>query len=113
MTAARDPTAHAEIVAIRRACRALDSFDLRGCELFTSCEPCPMCLGAAHWARLERVWFANTHADAAAIGFDDALLYLEMALPPDRHALPMRRLLGAEALAVFEAWREKPDKVPY
>lgn len=113
VTAARDPTAHAEIVAIRRACRALDSFDLRGCELFTSCEPCPMCLGAAHWARLDRVWFANTHADAAAIGFDDALLYRELALPPERHALPMRRLLGAEALAVFEAWREKPDKVPY
>jgi guanine deaminase len=113
VTAARDPTAHAEIVAIRRACRALDSFDLRGCELFTSCEPCPMCLGAAHWARLDRVWFANTHADAAAIGFDDPLLYRELALPPERHALPMRRLLGAEALAVFEAWREKPDKVPY
>ncbi len=113
VTAARDPTAHAEIVAIRRACRALDSFDLRGCELFTSCEPCPMCLGAAHWARLDRVWFANTHADAAAIGFDDALSYRELALPPERHALPMRRLLGAEALAVFEAWREKPDKVPY
>jgi tRNA(Arg) A34 adenosine deaminase TadA len=115
VTSANDPTAHAEIMAIRAACRALGRFDLQGCEIFTSCEPCPMCLGAIHWARLDRAWYANDRRDAAAIGFDDDLLYRELALPPEApgRSVPMRRLLGAEALEVFEAWREKPDKVPY
>jgi tRNA(Arg) A34 adenosine deaminase TadA len=113
VTTTNDPTAHAEIVAIRAACRALGRFDLRGCEIYTSCEPCPMCLGAILWARLDGVRYGNTHADAAAIGFDDEALYREIAKPIPERGLPMRRLLPAEALAVFEAWRGKPDKVPY
>lgn len=113
VTSANDPTAHAEIVAIRRACEALGRFDLQGCELYTSCEPCPMCLGAIYWARLDRVFYANDHRDAAVIGFDDARLYRELEKPPAERELPMRRLLAAEALEVFDAWREKPDKVPY
>ena len=113
VTTTNDPTAHAEVVAIRAACRALGRFDLRGCEIYASCEPCPMCLGAILWARLDRVHYANTHTDAAAIGFDDERLYREIEKPIGARGLPMRRLLAAEALEVFEAWREKPDKVPY
>ena len=113
VTSTNDPTAHAEIVAIRAACADLGRFDLRGCEIYTSCEPCPMCLGAIRWARLDRAWFANDHRDAAAIGFDDARLYAELAKPPKAREKPMRRLLAAEALAVFDDWRRKPDKVPY
>jgi guanine deaminase len=113
VTTTNDPTAHAEIVAIRAACRALGCFDLRGCEIYASCEPCPMCLGAILWARLEGVHYGNAHADAAAIGFDDERLYHEIAKPIPERELPMRRLLSAEALEVFEAWRGKPDKVPY
>ena len=113
VTSTNDPTAHAEVVAIRRACTALGRFDLRGAVLYTSCEPCPMCLAAAYWARLDAVVFGNARDDAAAIGFDDQFLYDEVAKPIEARSLPIRRLLAAEALEVFAAWAEKPDKVPY
>ncbi len=113
VTSTLDPTAHAEVVAIREACRALGTFELSGCELYTSCEPCPMCLAAIYWARLDRVYFANTRADAAAIGFDDELLYEELALPLERRRLEMKPLLREEGLAAFREWLAKPDKVAY
>ncbi|HUZ65497.1 MAG TPA: nucleoside deaminase [Acetobacteraceae bacterium] len=110
---ANDPTAHAEIVAIRRACAALGRFDLRGCTIYTSCEPCPMCLGAIYWARLDRIFYANDRQDAAAIGFDDDFLYREMPLPPAERAIPMQRLLPTEGLAAFTAWARNPARVRY
>jgi tRNA(Arg) A34 adenosine deaminase TadA len=113
VTSTNDPTAHAEVVAIRRACAALGRFDLRGAVLYTSCEPCPMCLSAAYWARLDGVVFGNARDEAAAIGFDDEWLYQEVPKPIEARSLPMRRLLAAEALEVFEAWAKKPDKVAY
>jgi len=113
VTAANDPTAHAEIVAIREACRTLDRFSLAGCTLYASSEPCPMCLGAIYWARLERVYYANSRADAARIGFDDALIYDEIAKPPERRALSMVRLDDAAARRLFDEWSAMPDKIPY
>jgi tRNA(Arg) A34 adenosine deaminase TadA len=113
VTSTNDPTAHAEVVAIRRACTALGRFDLRGAVLYTSCEPCPMCLAAAYWARVDAVVFGNARDEAAAIGFDDQWLYDEVPKAIEARSLPMRRLLGAEALEVFAAWAKKPDKVPY
>ncbi|HEX4951940.1 MAG TPA: nucleoside deaminase [Thermoanaerobaculia bacterium] len=113
VTSSNDPTAHAEMVAIREACQVLGTFELSGCELYTSCEPCPMCLAAIYWARLDRVFFANTRTDAAAIGFDDELLYEELALPLDRRRLEMKPLLREEAMAAFQEWLAKPDKVAY
>jgi tRNA(Arg) A34 adenosine deaminase TadA len=113
VTSTNDPTAHAEVVAIRAACAALGRFDLSGCEIYASCEPCPMCLSAIYWARLDRIWYANARQDAARIGFDDALIYREVALPPDRRTLPMERLLAGEASATFDAWMRKADKVRY
>ncbi len=113
VTSSNDPTAHAEIVAIRAACVALNSFSLQGCEIYASCEPCPMCLAAIYWARLERVYFANDRADAARIGFDDELVQREVAAPPGARRIPMIRLLGDEARRAFEAWEKKPDKVRY
>jgi tRNA(Arg) A34 adenosine deaminase TadA len=113
VTSTNDPTAHAEVVAIRRACTALGRFDLRGAVLYTSCEPCPMCLAAAYWARLDAVVFGNTRVEAAAIGFDDQWLYDEVPKPIEARSLPMRRLLGAEALEAFAAWADKPDKIAY
>lgn len=113
VTSTPDPTAHAEIVAIRRACTTLGTFELSDCEIYTSCEPCPMCLGAIYWARLKRVWYGNDRKDAAAIGFDDDFLYREIPLPLDRRGVPMQRLLAQEARAAFDAWVQKPDKVPY
>ncbi len=113
VTSSLDPTAHAEIVAIRAACAALGRFELRGCEIHTSCEPCPMCLSAIYWARLDRVYYANDRAGAARIGFDDALIYREVALPPEARQLPMIRLLADEGRAAFEAWERMPDRVPY
>ena len=113
VTSSHDPTAHAEVVAIREACARLGTFELRGCEIFTSCEPCPMCLSAIYWARLDRIWFANGQADAAAILFDDAWLYREVALPlPERH-LPTVQFMRDEALGVFRAWDAKVDKIRY
>jgi guanine deaminase len=113
VTATLDPTAHAEVVSIRAACTALGRFELRGCDLYTSCEPCPMCLSAALWARVDRLYYAADRADAARAGFDDDVFYQEVALPPDRRALPMIRLLPGEALAAFDAWMRNPARVPY
>jgi guanine deaminase len=113
VTADNDPTAHAEMVAIREACRALGTFQLSGCDVYTTCEPCPMCLAALYWARPERVYFGNTAEDAAAIGFDDSTIYSELRLPLERRRLPMVQLMREEAGAAFRAWSEKADKVPY
>ena len=113
VTAANDPTAHAEIVAIREACRALGSFRLSGCELYTTCEPCPMCLGAIYWARPARVYFGATAADAAAAGFDDAVIYNELKVPPGNRRIPMGQLLREDSLAIFSAWKQQEGKVPY
>lgn len=110
---ANDPTAHAEIVAIREACRALRHYQLTDCDLYATCEPCPMCLGAIYWARPARVFFALTRADAAAIGFDDALIYEEVARPAHLRRIPMSLYLREEALTVFEQWERKIDRVPY
>lgn len=113
VTSHNDPTAHAEVVAIRAACRKLSSFTLQGCEIYTSCEPCPMCLGAIYWARLDRVYYANTRSDAAAIGFDDDHIYRELDKPIDGRAIPFIRLGSDEARRIFREWLEKPDKIPY
>jgi tRNA(Arg) A34 adenosine deaminase TadA len=113
VTSSNDPTAHAEIMAIRDACRRLKTFSLEGCELYTSCEPCPMCLAAIYWARLKRVYFGNTRKDAARVGFDDDLLYREVARPVARRSLPMKQVLRGEALTAFTEWQQKSDKVPY
>jgi guanine deaminase len=113
VTSALDPTAHAEVVAIRQACRQLGTFQLRDCEIFTSCEPCPMCLGAIYWTRLARVCFANSAADASLIGFDDSLIYAQIAQPYARRRVPMIQMMRTEALAAFRAWQEQPDKISY
>lgn len=108
-----DPTAHAEVSAIRAAARELGTFDLSGCEIFTSCEPCPMCLGAIYWAHLDRIYYGNTKHDAAAIGFDDAFIYEELELKPEDRKLPSEHLLGDEAIKAFQDWERKDDKVCY
>ena len=113
VTATNDPTAHAEIVAIRAACQKLDVFDLEGCEIFTSCEPCPMCLGAIYWARLSRIYFASDAADASQAGFDDSLIYREIAQPYSQRKVPMIQTMRDEALAAFRAWQEKSNKIEY
>jgi tRNA(Arg) A34 adenosine deaminase TadA len=113
VTATYDPTAHAEVTAIRAACRALGTFVLDGCELYTSCEPCPMCLAASYWARLDVVYYGCSAADAAQAGFDDAFLYAEFHKDPQFRALPVRQMLPEEARASFEAWKASPIKVPY
>jgi len=113
VTSSNDPTAHAEIVAIREACRALGRFHLNGCEIYTSCEPCPMCLGAIYWARLERVFFGGTRADAAQSGFSDVMIYEELASPLGERGVPMEQLLREEALRAFEEWRQKEDRIDY
>ena len=108
-----DPTAHAEVTAIRDACRALQRFELRGCVLYTSCEPCPMCLSAIYWARLDRVYFASTRKDAAAIGFDDDFIYQQIPLELTARSLPMVQLPTSSAADLFAEWAAKPDKIPY
>jgi tRNA(Arg) A34 adenosine deaminase TadA len=113
VTSANDPTAHAEVVAIRRACQAIGSFSLRGATLYASCEPCPMCLAAAYWARVSRIVFANTREEAAAIGFDDQLLYDEIPKPIGQRLIPTEHRPGAEAGAVFKDWLQKADKIAY
>ena len=113
VTSANDPTAHAEIVAIRAACQRLKTFQLEDCELYTSCEPCPMCLSAIYWARLRSVFYGNTRKEAAKIDFDDDFIYREVALPIGKRTLKMKQLLHEEALAAFAEWQRKTDKVLY
>lgn len=113
VTSTNDPTAHAEITAIRAACRQLGTFQLTDCELYTSCEPCPMCLSAIYWARIPTVYYANTRADAAAIGFDDDFIYRQIPLPPGQRTVKMQPLLREAAQATFQAWSVKADKVRY
>lgn len=113
VTSTNDPTAHAEVVALRAACKKLKRFHLEDCELYTSCEPCPMCLGALYWARIRCVYYANSRKDAAQIQFDDALIYREIKLPLSRRRIPMRQMLRDEAQQVFRLWAEKADKVNY
>jgi tRNA(Arg) A34 adenosine deaminase TadA len=113
VTSTNDPTAHAEVTAIRDACQKLKTFQLDDCELYTSCEPCPMCLAAIYWARFKKVYYANTRKDAARIQFDDDLIYREVACPISRRQIPMKQLLRPEALKVFTEWQTKSDKVKY
>lgn len=113
VTSTNDPTAHAEVVAIRAACQALGAFQLSGCEIYTTCEPCPMCLGAIYWARPERVFCGATARDAAEAGFDDALIYQEAAKPWADRTIPMFSLMREEALRAFDEWRANPGKTPY
>jgi tRNA(Arg) A34 adenosine deaminase TadA len=113
VTSSNDPTAHAEVSAIRAACSKLGTFSLAGCDIYTSCEPCPMCLSAIYWARLDRIFFANSREDAAAIGFDDALIYDEVPKSIDQRIIPTVKLDLPEAEAVFAEWQAKPDKVQY
>jgi guanine deaminase len=113
VTSTNDPTAHAEVVAIRDACRNLGSFQLDGCVIYTSCEPCPMCLGAIYWARPERIVYACTRQDAAAIDFDDAFLYKELVAPMSKRRIPILPLLREEGLVVFREWKTKTDKKSY
>lgn len=113
VTSTNDPTAHAEVVAVREACRNLNSFQLDGCVIYTSCEPCPMCLGAIYWARPAGLFIAATRSDAAAAGFDDDLFYAELERPNDERQLSMKSLLREESQAVFRRWVEKPNKVEY
>lgn len=113
VTLDNDPSAHAEVVAIRDACRKLGNFELSGCELYTSCEPCPMCFGAIHWARLERVWFAASESDAAGAGFDDESIHYELCAPSEKRHMPAERLTVEGAMAPFEAWSAKGDKTLY
>lgn len=113
VTSSNDPTAHAEVVAIRRACASLGHFELTGCEIYATCEPCPMCLGAIYWARPARIYYGCTAQDAAGIGFDDSFIYEELRLPPHGRRIPLVPLLRDEALAAFRAWNEKADKKRY
>ena len=113
VTSSLDPSAHAEIVAIRGACQAVRSFQLLGCELYTTCEPCPMCMGAIYWARLAKVYYANTREDAARIGFDDSFIYDQLALPVESRRIPMIQIMHAQALAAFRAWEKSPTKIQY
>jgi guanine deaminase len=113
VTATNDPTAHGEIVAIRNACTTLASYQLTGCHIYTSCEPCPMCLAAIYWARCEAIFYGNCAADAAAAGFDDAFLYEEMKLPLDQRKIPTVNLLPEQAISSFEAWREHAGRIDY
>jgi guanine deaminase len=113
VTATNDPTAHAEVVAIREACKKLGTFELKNCDLYTSCEPCPMCLGAIYWARPRQVYFGNTAADAANAGFDDSFIYQEIARPHAQRKIPMSQMMEEEALEAFRAWSAKADKVRY
>lgn len=113
VTSKNDPTAHAEVTAIRNACEKLGTYLLEGCEIYSSCEPCPMCLASIYWARLDALYFANTRQDAAAIGFDDEFLYLEIPKALSERKIPTKVIQLDEARAVFEEWRAKPDKVMY
>ncbi|HZX74401.1 MAG TPA: nucleoside deaminase [Cyclobacteriaceae bacterium] len=113
VTSTNDPTAHAEVIAIREACKSLGTFQLTGCEIYTSCEPCPMCLGAIYWARPSKVYYANTRDDAASIQFDDDFIYKEIGHPISDRSIPFVHMKMKEALDVFEQWKNKADKIDY
>ena len=113
VTSSNDPTAHAEILAIRAACKKLGTFERKGCEMYTSCEPCPMCLGAIYWARLDRVYFGNSAADALKVGFDDSFIYRQIAQPHPQRTIPMIQMMPEQAWEGFRTWDEKPDKTRY
>ena len=113
VTSQHDPTAHAEVQAIRKACQELQTFDLEGCDIYSSCEPCPMCLGAIYWAHLDHLYFAGTKYDAAEAGFDDAFIYQELPLPIHERKLPTEEMMNKEAQAAFEAWKTNVDKIAY
>ena len=113
VTSTNDPTAHAEVVAIREACKTLDTFDLTGCEIYASCEPCPMCLGAIMWSRIDKLYFAADRIDAARAGFDDELFYSELSLPADKRQLKPTQLLQKEANIIFDKWIEDGNKISY
>jgi tRNA(Arg) A34 adenosine deaminase TadA len=113
VTRQHDPTAHAEVVAIRKAARKLGTFDLSGCEIYTSCEPCPMCLGAIYWARLDCLYYGNSKADAKQIGFDDSFIYDEIKIAPELRKIKMEQYLSDEAIAAFKKWQNKDDKIAY
>ena len=113
VTSTNDPTAHAEVVAIREACKSLETFDLSGCEIFASCEPCPMCLGAILWARIDKLYYAADRNDAARAGFDDELFYKELSLSNDQRLLKPTQLLQEESVKVFDKWIDTTDKIPY
>ena len=113
VTQSNDPTAHAEVMAIREACKKLRMFELTGCDIYTSCEPCPMCLGAIYWARAARLFFGNSAADAAKAGFDDSFIYSEILQAHSQRKIPMEQMMRQEALEAFRAWQEKPNKVLY
>ena len=113
VTSTHDPTAHAEIVAIRAACKRLGTFELSDCDLYTSCEPCPMCLSAIYWARIKQIYFANTRQDAAKIGFDDSFIYEEIPLPIKKRKIAMKQLMRNEAQIAFTEWENKADKIRY
>ena len=113
VTRTNDPTAHAEIVAIREACRVLGKFQLTGCDFYASCEPCPMCLGALYWARPARVFFAATHQDASAAGFDDTFIYRQLAMPPGERRMPIIHVADAAATRPFAEWSRKADRTKY
>ena len=113
VTSNNDPTAHGEIVAIREACKKLNNFSLNGCELYSTCEPCPMCLSAIYWARIDKIYYANTREDARKIDFDDSLIYTELQKNIDKRKIPMIQIMRNEALKAFELWDKKTDKVKY
>jgi guanine deaminase len=113
VTLSNDPTAHAEVMAIRNACKKLEVFDLHGCEIYTSCEPCPMCLGAIYWARLSKIYFANSAADAATFGFDDSIIYREFAKSPAQRTIPMNQMMREQASEAFLLWEHNPNKITY
>jgi len=113
VTSNNDPTAHGEIVAIREACKKLNNFSLNQCELYSTCEPCPMCLSAIYWARIEKIYYGNTREDARKIDFDDSLIYTELQKNIDKRKIPMIQIMRNEALKAFEMWEKKKDKVKY
>jgi guanine deaminase len=113
VTVINDPTAHAEVMAIRSACAKLKMFELKDCEIYTSCEPCPMCLGAIYWTRLSRIYFAGSCADASEVGFDDSFIYREIAQPATKRSIPMVQMMRDEAMTAFHEWQKKPDKTSY
>lgn len=113
VTITNDPTAHAEVNTIRKACEKLNTFDLSSCEIYSSCEPCPMCLSAIYWARIDKLYYGNTKKDAKEIGFDDSFIYEELDLSPEKRSIPAKQVMSKEAIKAFRMWEEKTDKIEY